>query len=339
MDVRPWAGGATGIAYVEGSYWVIRQAVESSILQLDAEFRVLRCDVLPLSRDAHSLLPYDGGFLIADTLNNRVNHERLAPNGSGFVGSEFWRQHPSNKDETHVNSVCSLGGEVYVSSFGEKPGNAWTSCQTGQIINISTGEIVCDNLQHPHTLATWAGDVYWLESKTGLLHRYTPGGKHQALLHLDGYVRGLAFDADFIYVGASAARRYSRSLGTANKLASGNPDDFCCWIYRVSQKTGAVERRNLTTYGSEIYDLFLVSSVPFEMSQDLSLRATTQRLWRLEDHIREGADAVQSRNAETDRLNCELGALRAELARVKGTKWWRSREILARFASRWRRNG
>jgi hypothetical protein len=199
MDVRPWAGGATGIAYVEGSYWVIRQAVESSILQLDAEFRVLRCDVLPLSRDAHSLLPYDGGFLIADTLNNRVNHERLAADGSGFVGSEFWRQHPSNKDETHVNSVCSLGGEVYVSSFGEKPGNAWTSCQTGQIINISTGEIVCDNLQHPHTLATWAGDVYWLESKTGLLHRYTPGGKHESLLHLDGYVRGLAFDDDFIY--------------------------------------------------------------------------------------------------------------------------------------------
>ncbi len=149
----------------------------------------MRCYPLPLSRDAHSLMPFDGGFLIADTLNNRVNHERLSPDGSGFVSTEFWRQHPSDKDETHVNSLCSLNDEVYVSSFGEKPGNAWTSCQTGQIINISTGEIVCNNLQHPHTLATCAGYVYWLESKTGLLHRYAPGGKHESLLHLDGYVR------------------------------------------------------------------------------------------------------------------------------------------------------
>jgi hypothetical protein len=357
---EPECGGATGIAIAEGHYWIVRQAIFSDILRLDANFKALKCYPLSISKDAHSLIPFDGGFLIADTLHNGVNLARLSPDGSGFVSTPYWSQYRSDKDEIHVNSICTLNGEVYVSFFGEKPGNGWATTQTGQIINITTGEVICDKLQHPHTLLTWSGAIYWLESKTGILHRYTPGVKHETLLHLDGYVRGLAFDDDFIYIGASAARRHSRSMGTLNKIASRNPDDFCCWIYRVSQKTGDVERHNLTCYGSEIYDLLSLSSLPFGLSRNMSIDAVTRRLQQFEDVLHDRTDALQQcsdslqqcNNSlqqcsnslqqcqdERSQLSSENAVLQAELARIHRTKWWRCRAFADRFLRPWLRQG
>jgi hypothetical protein len=300
--------GATGIAVANGHYWVVWQAERSSIIKLNSDFKVDAVYPLPISRDAHSILPCDGGFLIADTQRNCVNIARVPGNGRPVIESELWRQcNINDKDQLHINSVCSLNGEIYVSCFGDRPENGWQSSQSGKIININTGEVVCDNLQHPHTLVSRSGAVYWLESKTGLVHKYTPGEGHETLMKLDGYVRGLAFDGDLMYVGASALRRHSRSMGTANKIISDNPDDFYCWIYRVSLGAGKIDRRNLTAYGNEIYDLFLAHDAPLEISRASSGYAVTDRLWRIEDDC----------HAHNDKLQQALIACQDELRRCK----------------------
>jgi hypothetical protein len=341
-SVAPGSGGATGITVANGHYWVIQQAISSSVIKLDAEFKAAAAYPLPVSRDAHSLTSFNGGFLVADTLRNCVNFARLTDDGSAFVESEFWRQCQSNdKDEAHVNSICDVNGEVYVSFFGEKPANGWQSSQNGKILNINSGEVICDSLQHPHTLVLSCGDIYWLESKAGLLHKYTPGGKHEVMLRLDGYLRGLVFEDDFIYIGASAVRRKSRSTGTLNQIISGNPDEFHCWIYRVSQKTGAVERRNMTGFGAEIYDLYPVPVMPFEMSKFSSAYALASRLWRMEDDSVAWQTRFQQRESELLKLHgkCEqqeneLIRIRAELDHILGTLWWRIRATAGRFLRR-----
>ncbi|MGD0655472.1 MAG: DUF4915 domain-containing protein [Thermoguttaceae bacterium] len=329
--------GATGIAIAKGHYWVVWQGRGSSIIKLDANFKATAVYPLPISRDVHSILPYDGGFLVADTFRNCVNLARVSENDSTIVESEFWRQCNSvDKDEIHLNSVCNLNGETYISCFGDKPADGWQSSRMGKIININTGEVVCDRLEHPHTLFSWRGGIYWLESKTGLLHKYTPGGKHEVLMQLDGYVRGLVFDDDFIYIGASALRRFSRSTGTLNNIASDKPDDFHCWIYRVSQRTGKIERRNLTSYGAEIYDLFLVPNMPLEMSGSSNGYASAERLWRIEDDFRAREQKLQqSLHAYEEELRqCklkleELGRehelVQAELESLRRSTWVRIR--------------
>jgi hypothetical protein len=341
-SLAPGSGGATGIAAARGHYWVVKQAIESSIVRLDAEFKPAAVYSLPASRDAHSLVPFDDGFLIADTLRNCVNFARLTDDGSAIVEAEFWRHCPADdKDEAHVNSICQANGEVYVSLFGEKPASGWQSSQKGKILNITTGEVICGDLQHPHTLVLHRGDIYWLESKAGLLHKYTPGGKHEVILHLNGYVRGLLFDDEFIYIGASAVRRKSRSTGTLNQLASGNPDDYHCWIYRVSQHTGAVQRRSLTGFGAEIYDLYPIPFMPREASEFSSAYALAGRLWRIEDdraalqkRLEDCHNELLSSRAEHDQLNHEFLHVRADLDHVLGTVWWRLRATARRFLRR-----
>ena len=148
--------GVTGIAKLDKCYWVVEQHDRASIVKLDADFRVLGVWSLPISRDSHSIAPYNGGFLIADTAHNRINFAKMADDGSAFVESEFWRYGASaEKDDVHLNSVCVLNGEAYISCFGEKPADGWLSAEEGKVVNITTGEVVCDKLQHPHTLTAW----------------------------------------------------------------------------------------------------------------------------------------------------------------------------------------
>jgi hypothetical protein len=341
-SVAPESAGATGIAVENEHYWIVRQAVHSSIVKLDAQLKATAVYPLPVSRDAHSLMSFDGGLLVADTQRNCVNLARLSDDRSAVVETEFWRQCQSNdKDEMHVNSICVLNGEVYVSFFGKRPVAGWQSSLQGKIVNINTGEVICDDLQHPHTLLLWSGDIYWLESKVGRLYKYTPGGKYEVILQLEGYLRGLVFDGDYIYIGASAIRRKSRSTGTLNQIASENPDNFHSWIYRVSQRTGNVERRNMTGFGAEIYDLFPIPAMPFQIPEFSSSYALASRLWRLEDDCEARQKRIQQCESDLsllqgkkELLENNLFQARAELDHILGTYWWRIRATAGRILRR-----
>ena len=308
--------GATGITFADDHYWIVLQTIQPGILNMDAKYHQIQHIPLPISRDAHSLVPHDGGFLIADTGRNCLNSVQLPDDTSSVVETEFWRQHPTDQeDKVHINSMCHLNGDLYVSFFGDKLKDQRASSRDGQVVNISTGEIVCNHLLQPHSLLPYAGSVYWLESKRGNLYKYTPGGRSEAILHLSGYLRGLVIDDDFIYIGASAERRYSRSTGALNVPLSKNPDDKCCWLYRVSQKTGKVCRYNFTPFGNEIYDLFPLSDIPVEMDDHSAKNATVQRLWRIEDSMFMYAQPFIKK----------LEQAQKELTYIQGTRWWRTR--------------
>lgn len=280
--------GVDGICRRTDGYWVLAQAAwggVSALAFVNLELNLSRSYPLVQAGDAHSLIAYRDGFLITDTHHDRLVFAQIVDEGRAVAETEYWRYGVAGTglDTVHLNGVIELDGDIYVSVFGPKPPEGWLTATRGQIINISRDEIVCEGLNHPHTLVNVDGTLYWLESRRGLVHRFSKASGHQVVLQLQGYLRGLAYDNEYLYVGASARRRRSRSTG-ANIPASENPDDVHSWIYRIRRNDLRIERRPLTRWGAEIYDLAPVS-VGFLSFPDMDSQAVVQRLWRFEDEL------------------------------------------------------
>jgi tetratricopeptide (TPR) repeat protein len=279
--------GVDGICWRDNSFWVLLQLAPggvSGLVMIDSDLNVRRSYKLTNTRDAHSLIPYQDGFFVTDTMRNRLNFVYIDSNGV-LHESEYWRYCDEQTDVVHLNSVAQLNGDVYVSVFGPKPPEGWAFAANGQIINVSKNKVICDGLAHPHTLMEVEGMLYWLESRKGLVHRFSERDGHQIVLHLDGYLRGLTYDDKYLYVAASALRRRSRSTGVMSLPPSENPEDLHSWIYRIDRKTlQPVEKRKLTAFGAEIYDLAIVKqNRPSCYPQAKKADAVVQRIWKYED--------------------------------------------------------
>lgn len=289
----------TGICLSHGACWCIVTGPEdhSRLVMLDHQLRTRRVFDLREARDAHSLISFEVGFLVNDTRRNSVT--RLVVDGARLHESPFWSYCGQTTDVVHVNSVANLEGQVFVSMFGEKPPTGWSAANHGQIVNVSTGEIITRDLIHPHSLITLDGGLYWLESGTGRLHRYSKRDGHEILATIDGYVRGFVTDERYYYVAVSARRRRSRSTGTPNAPVALTSSDANSWIYRIDRMDGSRERRRLTAFGAEIFDLAVVPE-DFHSPATPGIDPVVQRIWQFEDDLLQAqahfAAAIQERD-------------------------------------------
>jgi hypothetical protein len=102
------------------------------------------------------------------------------------------------------------------------------------------------------------GSLFFLESKTGNVHRISKTGKDEIILQLRSYLRGLTHDRKYLYIGGSARRKKSRSKGTLNVPETPDPDLARSLMFRVDKATLTWEMRDLTVFGLEIYDLLVL---------------------------------------------------------------------------------
>jgi len=164
-----------------------------------------------------------------------------------------------------------------------KSKKGWSFTEGEKIIEIPTNRIICQNIDHPHSLLTIDDELYWLESKTSSIHRFSKIGNHEIILKLKGYLRGFTFDSENFYVASSGVRRRSKSSGTINVPPSTNLEDAHCWIYKINRKTLEYEKKDLTVFGTEIYDLVLVpSKIVLNRDED----AVLKRIWKYEEAVR-----------------------------------------------------
>ncbi|MHC4176725.1 MAG: DUF4915 domain-containing protein, partial [Planctomycetota bacterium] len=268
---------------------------------------------------------------------------------------EFWRACQGDEDLVHLNSVARLDGDLYVSHLGPRPEEGWSHAEGGKIINITQNQVVCDDLRHPHTLVPRDGALYWLESGRSRVHRYSPRDGHEILLELHGYLRGMTFDERFMYVGASALRRRSRSTGATNVYPSATADDWHSWIHRVDRTTLEVARRRMTVFGEEIYDLMRVEPAVAELHGSDREEVVVDRMWKYEDtywdrvavhneqvqywenefavlkemasdlreqvsDLRKQASALRKEASDSQG---QVSNLKTELASVYNCRWWR----------------
>jgi hypothetical protein len=249
--------GVDGICQRAGAYWFLPQVAWEGISALArlGEDPILRFyGLLTETRDAHSLVPYQDGFLVADTRRNRLMY--IEPSRDHTVReTEYWKYCQAERDVVHVNSIARLGSDIYVSLLGEKPADGWAHAVNGMILNISRSEVICRGLIHPHSLLNIQDSLYWLESGTGTLLSFSPAQGLRVVARLKNYVRGLTYDDAYIYVGASGSRPVSRSTGLPNPPIDPEADEACSWIYRLHRGDLSIERKRSPSFRREIYDL------------------------------------------------------------------------------------
>lgn len=276
--------GANGITVRNEYCYIITQlrmggvsglsTISRKDLQFDRNYDLIE------TTDAHSLIAYGDGFLVADTGKNRLIKITLTNDHASINETEFWKYNDDRKDTVHVNSVASIGNQVYVTLFGTKPEEGWKEAKSGKVIDISKNKIVFGNLHHPHSITAIDETLYWLESGTGIIHKYSEKKGHEPFLKLDGYLRGMTFDKKYLYVASSGLRRKSRSTGVINIQQSSSKEESNSWLYKINRKNGNFEKKVLSYYGSEIYDLHVL-----EKRCDLTRyqNPIIQRLWKCED--------------------------------------------------------
>ncbi len=254
--------GVDGICQRAGAYWFLPQVAWggiSALARLGEKPGVTFYAPLAKTRDAHALVPFQDGFLVADTQRNRLMY--VKPKGDGTVEeSEYWRCCDEEHDLYHVNSVARFGSDIYVSLLGRKPAEGWAQAREGKILNISQNIVICDHLSHPHSLTNIQDCLYWVESRTGAVHCFDPARGHKVVARLRCYLRGLSYDEEYLYVGASGRRPVSRSTGLPNPMANQEAHEALSWIYRLHRANLHVEWKRAREFPLEIFDVARISS-------------------------------------------------------------------------------
>lgn len=185
-------------------------------------------------------------------------------------------------DDVHLNSIVYTNDKIFVSIFGTKPKEGWHFAKSGKIIEIKENKEILHNLEQPHSLIEIEGCLYFLESKTGRVHRISKENKDEIILALKSYLRGIDHDKKYLYIGGSARRRIPTSPGTPNVPESQDDEYLHSYIFRIDRKSMKWERKDLTIFGTEIYDLLVI---PDHYTVNNSEDAVIERIWKYNDEI------------------------------------------------------
>jgi len=253
-------GGATGICRLEDAYAVLLQnrlpGWPSTLALYDLELRPLFAQRLRIVSDGHSLAAHEGCLYVVSTGTNEVVRLKLDVANSRVDEESFWKLGEVRADEHHLNGITVVDGRHFLSMFG--PDSA-DGARVGRILDTDGRRALSLSLLQPHSLAVFQNHLYCLESLRGQVWRIPiddlAADVPAPFCELPGYLRGIAFDAAYMYVGASSHRLRSKSKGVLNDPPAQSRASLHCLLHRVSLADGAIQSRDLTPFGREIYDV------------------------------------------------------------------------------------
>ncbi len=165
-----------------------------------------------------------------------------------------------SEDRCHLNGLALKDGvPKYASAFNQ--GNTFQSWRenvttTGVIFDIETNETVATGLAMPHTPRCFRDALYVLLSATGELIRVdVNSGKHDVIVKVEGFVRGMDLYKDYLFIGLSKLRKNSSTFGKLPFAEKANQ----AGIVVVHLPTGSIAGK--ITYLSsldEIYDVHII---------------------------------------------------------------------------------
>lgn len=116
-------------------------------------------------------------------------------------------------DSCHLNGCCTDENENirYATGFGQtNTPRGWTlnKLTTGFLIDVTTNEILCDNLPMPHSPRVYKNELYVLLSASEELIKVDrTTGEKTTIAKIDGFIRGLSFYKNYAFVGVSKLRK------------------------------------------------------------------------------------------------------------------------------------
>jgi len=121
------------------------------------------------------------------------------------------------EDQCHLNGLVMLNHKPkYATAFNQ--GNSFQSWRDrvttdGVLMDIESNEIISANLKMPHSPRLFNGQLYLLFSATGEVVKINPlNGLYEVITRLSGFVRGMAYYKDFLFIGLSKLRQNSSTF-------------------------------------------------------------------------------------------------------------------------------
>jgi uncharacterized protein (TIGR03032 family) len=163
------------------------------------------------------------------------------------------------EDRCHLNGLALRDSELrYVTVMCKSNIVAgWRDRRetSGGVIDVNTGEFVISDLSMPHSPRYHDNALWVLDSGRGYLLR-----EREKIAFLPGFLRGLAFHANFAIVGISLPRHEAfAGLDLENELKSRDAEPWC-GVQIVDLKTGHIAEWFRFTSG--VRELFDVAVIP-----------------------------------------------------------------------------
>lgn len=221
------------------------------------DFSVLNEVLVKETKDIHSVCISGNEIIVVSTGTNEIHYFSLnviLKDKEARPIKKVSTRLTSNttSDIIHLNGINLHQDQILVSGFGAiKQDSRWAVAEDGFVLNMSSGEILSNNLlRHPHSVFVNGDDLYYCESGEGKIYK-----NNQAIIHsCDGYVRGLSVTSDSskIYFGISS--RFYKELN----ILRTEPKIF---KYELNSKNEYEVSKSiiLGEPGSEIYDIVLLS--------------------------------------------------------------------------------
>jgi len=167
-----------------------------------------------------------------------------------------------DEDRCHLNGLAMEEGRpAFVTAVSRSDViDGWRDRRRdgGVVIDVRTGEIVCEGLSMPHSPRVHNGELWLLNAGTGELGMVSHGKFHPRMF-CPGFGRGLAFHGNLAFVGLSKPR-YQRFEGLAldQRLKDADADPWCgIQIIDVTSNT-CVDWFRIDGDVTELYDLVLI---------------------------------------------------------------------------------
>ncbi|WP_170419558.1 TIGR03032 family protein [Ruegeria atlantica] len=186
---------------------------------------------------------------------------------------EIWRPDFVSKlvseDRCHLNGMAMQDGAPrYVTAVSRSDTiDGWRDRRAdgGVVIDVTTGDVVCEGLSMPHSPRLHHGRLWVLNSGSGELGEVVFDGENamgrfEARVFCPGFLRGLAFHGDYAFVGLSRPR-YKRFEGLELDHRLRDTDSApWCGIQIIDLKKGTcVDWFRIDGAVAEIYDLELIN--------------------------------------------------------------------------------
>ena len=180
-----------------------------------------------------------------------------------------------DEDRCHLNGMAMEGGKPrYVTAVSRSDTiDGWRDRRNGGgiIIDVQTGEIICEGLSMPHSPRLHNGQLWVLNSGTGELGTVAlegaDKGQFQPVVFCPGFLRGLSFYGNLAIVGLSKPR-YKRFEGLPldQKLQDADSEPWC-GVQIIDLSTGTcVDWFRIDGKIGELYDVEVITGVACPMA-------------------------------------------------------------------------
>ncbi len=168
-----------------------------------------------------------------------------------------------DEDRCHLNGLALCDGQpAFVTAISRSDTiDGWRDRRRGGgvVIDVQSGEIVCEGLSMPHSPRVHHGELWLLNSGTGELG-VVFGGKFHPRVFCPGFGRGLAFHGNLAFVGLSKPR-YERFEGLPlDQMLTDRDSEAWCGIQVIDlDKNICVDWFRIDGDVVELYDITLIA--------------------------------------------------------------------------------